>query len=112
MPCKQTSRATAHEKTVDFDGIPSLRELDRPREPIGWLGGAQREPGEPVEAAHQEATQVGHEWPDSRLVGKSPEAEFVRFGKRILNEIRIASLEPPQRARPITGARGIDTEER
>src|SRR2546430_9387254 len=94
MPCKQTSRATAHEKTVDFDGIPSLRELDRPREPIGWLGGAQREPGEPVEAAHQEAPQVGHESPDSRAVRKTPSGAFARVGKSHPNLIRITPLEP------------------
>src|SRR5437588_6542158 len=111
VPRQQPSRAPADEKPVDFDRVPSLGEHDRPGEPRGRFGGAQHEAGEAVEAAHQESAQVRHEGADARLVGKPFQAELVGLHERVLDEIRVAALEPPDGFSPVTGACGVDAEE-
>src|SRR5207302_7669381 len=111
VPCQQVRRPAANENTVDLDGAPSLGEYDRTRAPFSRLGGAQYQAGEAVQAAHQESAEVGHEGANARLVGEPFQAELVRFGKRIFDEVRVAALEPAQRGGAISDARGIDAQE-
>ena len=78
-----------------------MREHDRTRQPLRWFRRAELQPGEAVQAAHQESTQVRHEGAGAWFLGEPFAAELIGFGKRIFDEIGIALLEPVERARSV-----------
>src|SRR5207248_2068407 len=63
---------------------------------------AQFESGQSVQAADQEAAEIGHEWSHPRLVREALPTELVGLGVGILYEVGIAALEPTKGAGAIT----------
>src|SRR5438552_6238445 len=88
-----------------------MREHDRTRQPLRWFRRAELQPGEAVQAAHQESTQVRHEGAGAWFLGEPFAAELVGFAKRLLDEVCIAPLEPVQGFGTVAESRRVCSEQ-
>src|SRR4051812_48843688 len=101
----------AYPHPLDLDAAPALGQSDGPAAPGLRFPGPDLYPGEAIEQAGEEATQVREHRRSTRPVGPGAR-ELVRFGEWLVDELTVATLEEFAGRRRVAAAGGIDRQKR